>query len=136
MSRAQFRGLVGLWAALIVARLLAPTGSLPAGVKAGVDSQAHAFAGTVFGQTTALLVLAAALVGAVGMFLGLRYTPWVFLAASVLSLIITPLVGWYAATAWQVMFEDLAYVLAGALFMAAVAGPARSLFEHGEQQPA
>ena len=136
MSRTQFRGLLALWAALIAARLVVPVGSLPAGIKAGLDGEARAFAATPIGQFATLLVVVAVLVGAVGMFLGLPHTPWVFLGASVLSLVMTAAVGWYAATGWQVLFEDLAYVLAGVLFMAAVAGPAKPLFEHGRRQPA
>ena len=129
MTRALFQRLMTLWTLLIAGRLLAPSSAMPTAVQRLLMSDVLGFFRTGFGITFFAVVWIAIIAGAIGMFLTRRWGPPLFLAGEVLSLVVTPFTGWYAATGWQVLFEGLAYVLSGALFVLAVYGPARPLFE-------
>lgn len=129
MSRTAFRRLMVVWMLLIVGRLLAPSAELPADVQRMLVANVTAFFRTGPGMAFFAVNCFAIVVGAVGMFRTRRWGPPLFLAGEVLSLVVTPFTGWYAATGWQVLFEGLAYVLSGALFTLAVYGAARPLFE-------
>jgi|ERR1035437_9959849 hypothetical protein len=128
MTKTRFRALLGIWALLIVARLAVPSNGLPADVKSAVDAGVQSVAATAGGRIVLLTIWAMILVGAVGMYMTRRGAPYVFIAASLLSLAVTPLFGWYAASGWQLLFEGFAWVLSGVLFTLAVAGPAKVLF--------
>jgi len=129
MTKTQFRGLLTLWAALILCRLLAPSGGLPDGVRAAMQASMNTFIARPAGLLVILGTWIVVIVGASGMFLMRRGAPYLFIAASLLSLAITPMFGWYAATGWQLLFEGFAWILSGALFVLAVAGPARDFFD-------
>ena len=129
MSRTQFRWLLVLWLVLIVGRLASPSTQLPVGVSAANQSSVVETFSTLTGKAYVIVVLGLTIVGFVGMLRTWRFAPHVFLAAYVVEFAGMPLAGWYAATGWQVMFEGLAGVLAGALFVIAVFGPAKQLFQ-------
>jgi len=129
VSRTQFRWLLVFWLALIVGRLASPSTQLPSDVNAATHAAAAETFSTAAGKAYFVAVVGLSVAGFVGMLRTWRFAPHVFLAAYVVEFAGMPLAGWYAATGWQVMFEGLAGVLAGALFVAAVFGPAKQLFE-------
>ena len=132
MTKTRFRLLLSLWALLIVARLAVPSTGLPVAVRDALDTDVRNVAATAGGRILVLSVWVMVITGAAGMFVTRRGAPYLFLAASLLSLAVTPVFGWYAASGWQLLFEGFAWVLSGVLFTLAVTGPAKVHFIHME----